>query len=89
VFGKRLTLWNPSKQRHFRQKSEVVRSFLSSTKKKRHTTRKGNYWQMCIKVIIALYKSHKKRLWEKTTQKKEDTPLAHPLYKMVLMGIIP
>ncbi len=32
VFGKHLTLWNPSKQRLFRQKSEVVRSFLSSAK---------------------------------------------------------
>jgi hypothetical protein len=28
VFGKHLTLWTTSKQRHFREKSEVVRSFL-------------------------------------------------------------
>jgi hypothetical protein len=56
VFGKHLTLRNSSKQRLFRQKSEVVRSFLSSAK---------------------------------NDTKKEDTPLAHPLYKMVLMGIIP
>ena len=33
VFGKHLTLWNPSKQRRFRQKSEVVRSFLKFSSK--------------------------------------------------------
>ena len=35
VFGKHLTLWNPSKQRHFKQKSEVVRSFLKFSENNR------------------------------------------------------
>ena len=35
VFAKHLTLWNPSKQRHFREKSEVVRSFLKFSENNR------------------------------------------------------
>ena len=47
VFAKHLTLWTPSKQRHFRQKSEVVRSFGEFSENNRTLNpRRGAYWLM-------------------------------------------
>jgi hypothetical protein len=54
VFGKHLTLWNPSKQRHLKQKSEVVRSFSKCSANNVRSTRREAYWQMGIKVYNCL-----------------------------------
>ena len=43
LFDEHLPLWTTSKQRHFRQKSEVVRSFLKFSKITECSTRKDAY----------------------------------------------